>query len=392
LRVEGDELRVKNLDLHIEERRTLFLRLSDLKTTYKHNSKMKNSIIILFVIIAMAAVSCGGGQSTGKEKQVTLSAAGATFPQPFYNLAFKKHNEAGGPLVNYGGIGSGGGIKSLRDQVVDFGATDAYLSDAELAEMPGNVIHIPTCIGAVVIAYNLPGVNSLKLTPSLLEGIFLGKITKWNDPLITEANPEITMPDMDITVVYRSDGSGTTYIFSDYMSKVSPEWNTQLGTGKALNWPAGIGAKGNPGVAGTISQSQGTIGYIGFEYAYAQKIPMARVMNSSGSFIEPSLDSFTAAAAVVMPADTRVMITNSPNPDAYPITSFTWIIMYREQAYSRHSREAAEATVRTVKWLIGPEAQAIATSVHYASLPQDAAEQAAILLQGITFEGDLLLK
>jgi len=244
----------------------------------------------------------------------------------------------------------------------------------------------------VVIAYNLPGVNSLKLTPSLLEGIFLGKITKWNDPLITEANPEITMPDMDITVVYRSDGSGTTYIFSDYMSKVSPEWNTQLGTGKALNWPAGIGAKGNPGVAGTISQSQGTIGYIGFEYAYAQKIPMARVMNSSGSFIEPSLDSFTAAAAVVMPADTRVMITNSPNPDAYPITSFTWIIMYREQAYSRHSREAAEATVRTVKWLIGPEAQAIATSVHYASLPQDAAEQAAILLQGITFEGDLLLK
>jgi phosphate transport system substrate-binding protein len=353
---------------------------------------MKNQIIILLAIVALAAASCGSGPSTGKADKVTLSAAGATFPQPFYNLAFKKHNEAGGPLINYGGIGSGGGIKSLRDQIVDFGATDAYLSDAELAEMPGEVVHIPTCIGAVVIAYNLPGVKGLQLTPALLEGIFLGTIKTWNDPQITAVNPEITMPAMDITVVYRSDGSGTTYIFSDYMSKVSAVWNEEMGTGKALNWPSGIGAKGNPGVAGTISQSQGTIGYIGFEYAYAQNIPMARVMNSSGIFIEPTLDSFTAAADVDMPADTRVMITNSPNSEAYPITSFTWIIMYREQAYGRHSREAAEAAVKTVKWLTGPEAQAIATSVHYAPLPQNAVDQAAIVLKGITFDGEPLLK
>jgi phosphate transport system substrate-binding protein len=212
--------------------------------------------------------------------------------------------------------------------------------------MPGEVVHIPTCIGAVVIAYNLPGVTDLKLTPELLEGIFLGNIKMWNDPKILAANPDLVIPEMEITVVYRSDGSGTTYIFSDYMSKVSPVWKAQLGTGKALNWPAGIGAKGNPGVAGTISQSEGSIGYIGFEYAFAQKIPMAKVMNSAGFYIEPTLESFTAAAAAEMPADTRVMITNSPNPAAYPITSFTWIIMYKELAYGKHSSEAAEAAVR----------------------------------------------
>ncbi|MGE5348620.1 MAG: phosphate ABC transporter substrate-binding protein PstS [Actinomycetota bacterium] len=354
---------------------------------------MKNKVIILIAAMALVLASCGGGGSqAGKQKQVSLSAAGATFPQPFYNLAFKKYYEAGGPLINYGGIGSGGGIKSLRDQIVDFAATDAYLSDTELAEMPGEVVHIPTCIGAVVIAYNLPGVTDLKLTPELLEGIFLGNIKMWNDQKILAANPGLIVPDMEITVVYRSDGSGTTYIFSDYMSKVSPVWSAQLGTGKALNWPAGIGAKGNPGVAGTLSQTQGSIGYIGFEYAFAQKIPMARLMNSAGFFIEPTLESFTAAAAAEIPADTRVMITNSPNPAAWPITSFTWIIMYRELAYGKHSQEAAEAAVNTVKWLTGEEAQAIATSVHYAALPQNASIQAASLLKGITYQGEPILK
>lgn len=348
---------------------------------------MKKTIAFLTLIIALTAVSCGGGQKTGKAKQVTLSAAGATFPQPFYNLAFKKYNEDGGPVINYGGIGSGGGIKSLRDRVVDFGATDAFLSDAEMAEMPGEVVHIPACIGAVVIAYNLPGVTGLKLTPALLEGIFLGNITKWNDPAIANVNPAISLPDMNITIVYRSDGSGTTYIFSDYMSKVSQLWREKLGTGKALNWTTGIGAKGNPGVAGTISQSKGTIGYIGFEYAFAQKIPMAQVMNSSGNFIEPALTSFTSAANVEIPADTRVMITNSPDPDAYPITSFTWIILYREQAYANRTAETAEATVEAVRWLTRADAQSIAKSVHYASLPPQAAEKAEALLRGITYEG-----
>ena len=354
---------------------------------------MKKQIFILLVMAAIVVTSCGGGgQKAGKEKQVTLSAAGATFPQPFYNLAFKKYNEEGGPVINYGGIGSGGGIKSLRDRVVDFGATDAYLSDTELSEMPAEVVHIPTCIGAVVIAYNLPGVTALKLTPELLEGIFLGTITKWNDKKLAEINPGLTLPDMNITVVYRSDGSGTTYIFSDYMSKVSQTWKEQLGTGKALNWPAGIGAKGNPGVAGTISQSEGTIGYIGFEYAFAQKILMAQVMNKAGNFIEPTLGSFTAAASADMPADTRIMITNSDNPEAYPITSFTWIIMYKEQGYADRTRATAEATVNAVAWLTGENAQAIAASVHYAPLPQKASEQAALVLKSITYEGQPVIK
>ena len=354
---------------------------------------MKKQVFILIVLVAIIATSCGGGgQKAGKEKQVTLSAAGATFPQPFYNLAFKKYNEEGGPVINYGGIGSGGGIKSLRDRVVDFGATDAYLSDTELSEMPAEVVHIPTCIGAVVIAYNLPGVTGLKLTPELLEGIFLGTITKWNDKKLADINPGLALPDMNITVVYRSDGSGTTYIFSDYMSKVSQVWNEKLGTGKSLNWPSGIGAKGNPGVSGTISQSAGTIGYIGFEYAFAQKIPMAQVMNKAGNFIEPTLGSFTAAGDAEIPADTRVMITNSSHPEAYPISSFTWIIMYKEQAYADRSRATAEATVNTVRWLTGGKAQAIATSVHYAPLPQKASEQAALILKGITYEGQPIMK
>jgi phosphate transport system substrate-binding protein len=275
---------------------------------------------------------------------------------------------------------------------VDFGATDAYLSDSELSEMPGEVVHIPTCIGAVVIAYNLPGVTELKLTPELLEGIFLGTIKKWNDKKLADINPGIALPDMDITVVYRSDGSGTTYIFSDYMSKVSQTWNGQLGTGKALNWPTGIGAKGNPGVAGTISQSAGTIGYIGFEYAFAQKILMAQLMNKAGNYIVPTLASFTAAASAEMPSDTRIMITNSANPEAYPITSFTWIIMYKEQAYGDRSPVTAEATVKAVNWLTGSDAQAIATSVHYAPLPQKAAEQAALVLKSIQYKGQSILK
>jgi phosphate transport system substrate-binding protein len=354
---------------------------------------MKKQILLLLAIISLVAVSCGGGgQKQAKAKQLTLSAAGATFPQPFYNLAFKKYNEDGGPVINYGGIGSGGGIKSLRDRVVDFGATDAFLSDAEMAEMPGEVVHIPTCIGAVVIAYNLPGVTGLKLTPGLLEGIFLGNITKWNDPEIANVNPGVTFPDMNITIVYRSDGSGTTNIFSDYMSKISPSWKEKMGTGKALNWTAGIGAKGNPGVAGTISQSQGTIGYIGFEYAIAQKISMAQIMNSSGNFIEPTLASITGAANVEIPADTRVMITNSPNPDAYPITSFTWIILYKEQAYANRTPEVAKATVDAIKWLTWADAQSIAISVHYASLPQQAVEKADVLLREITYKGKPVLE
>lgn len=357
-----------------------------------YNKYMKKVLILLVVTLIAASCNNSGSSKTVKNKSVTLTAAGATFPLPFYNLAFKRYAEATGVTVNYGGIGSGGGIKSLRDKVVDFGATDAFLSDEELVSMSAPVVHVPTCIGGVVLGYNLPGVSGLKLTPEVIEGIFLGEITKWNDARITEVNKDLKLPDMKITVVYRSDGSGTTYIFSDYMTKAGKSWAAKIGTGKSLNWPVGIAAKGNPGVAGTISQSAGTIGYIGYEFAVAQKIPAAFVKNSSGNFIEPGLASLSAAAETEIPADTRVMLTNSSNPQAYPITSFTWIILYREQAYDNHPQAKAEATVNAVKWLTGPDGQAIATSVNYAPLPQKAVEQASKVLAEVTYNGTKLLR
>lgn len=348
-------------------------------------------LIFLTTILVLIIMSCNRG-STGKKgsvngENITITAAGATFPMPFYNLAFKKYGEKSGITFNYGGIGSGGGIRSLSDRVVDFGATDAYLSDKEMSELPAGIVHIPTCIGAVVIAYNLPGVDSLKLTPGLLEKIFLGTITKWNDPGIAAINSGLKLPDARITVVYRSDGSGTTYIFSDYMSKISNSWKEKMGTGKSLNWTIGIGAKGNPGVAGTISQSVGTIGYIGSEYAFAQNIRYALVRNSSGNFINPDVKTISAAAKMEIPEDTRIMVTNSSDPQAYPISGFTWIILYKEQSYNDRTVVRAKEMIKFIDWLLGSDGQAIAESVNYAPLPTDVSSLARKILDSVTFDG-----
>ncbi|HLN55737.1 MAG TPA: phosphate ABC transporter substrate-binding protein PstS [Bacteroidales bacterium] len=348
---------------------------------------MKKAFLLLLVVTVIVSCNSGGKKETGKQGKITITAAGATFPMPFYNLAFRNYGEKNGIDLNYGGIGSGGGIRSLADKIVDFGATDAFLSDKELTEFQSGVVHIPTCLGAVVIAYNLPGVDSLKVTPALLENIFLGKLKKWNDPEIGKINPGVKFPDQNITVVYRSDGSGTTQIFSDYMTKVGKEWAEKVGKGKSLNWPAGIGAKGNPGVAGTISQTAGTIGYIGSEYAFAQKIPYALVQNSSGNFINPGIQTVSAAARTEIPADTRIMVTNSPDPEAYPISGFTWIIMYKDLAYNGRTKEQAAAIVAFLEWLTGDEGQAIAESVNYAPLPSEVREAAKKLLGTITFDG-----
>ena len=353
---------------------------------------MKNLIILLVIITLTASCKSGGKKESAGNGKVSLTAAGATFPMPFYNLAFKKYGELSGSTITYGGIGSGGGIRSLTDKVIDFGATDAFLSDKETSDMPAEVVHIPTCIGAVVIAFNLPGVDNLKITPEILENIFLGNITMWNDPLIKSVNQDLTLPASKITVVYRSDGSGTTFIFSDYMSKVSKLWQEKVGTGKSLNWPVGIGAKGNPGVAGTISQSEGSLGYIGSEYAFAQKIHYASLQNSSGNFIKPDTKSLSAAAKSEIPSDTRIMITNSSDPDAYPISGFTWIILYREQSYNGRSAAQAEETVKTLDWLVDPDAQSIAESVNYAPLPSEVTEVAKGILRTITYDGNQILK
>jgi phosphate transport system substrate-binding protein len=354
---------------------------------------MKQLTILILAVLMLQACSNSSNKKTEEKSaaKLTLTAAGATFPMPYYNMVFNQYTAKTGTQITYGGIGSGGGIRSLTDKVIDFGATDAYLEDANLTEMPAEVVHIPTVLGAVVIAYNLPGVDSLKLSNQLLEDIFMGKITKWNDPKIKQNNQGLTLPELAITVVVRSDGSGTTHIFSDYMTKISKLWAEKVGTGKALQWPVGMGAKGNPGVAGTISQTRGAVGYIGSEYAFAQKIQTAQVQNSSGNYVSASIASVSAAAQGQIPDDTRIMLTNSDNPESYPISGFTWIILYKEQNYNKRSKGQALATVTFLDWLVSAEAQNEAEKVHYSPLPAAAAEKAKTILRTITYDGQPLL-
>ena len=354
---------------------------------------MKNLLLILTVVAVFAACQNNKKKSADKTtKNVSITAAGATFPMPFYNQLISEYATKSGIQVTYGGIGSGGGIRSLKDKVVDFGATDAFLTDDQAADLSAPVIHVPTCLGAVVLAYNLPGVTSLKIKNEVLVKIFTGEIKKWNDELIKADNQGVTLPDLNISLIYRSDGSGTTQIFSDYMSKISEKWAKEIGTGKSLNWPAGMGAKGNPGVAGTIKQTEGAFGYIGSEYAFAQKLPFVSLQNKAGKFIEPSLSSISAAAKGDIPADTRVMLTNSSDPDAYPISAFTWIILYKEQAYGDRSRQQAEETIKFLDWLISADAQSVAQKVDYAPLPEKVVTLAKTILKSATYNGETILK
>lgn len=355
---------------------------------------MKQLLSIVLVLAVFAAVAGNNANtSVGNDsKSISISGAGATFPLPFYNQLIADYSTKTGMLVTYGGIGSGGGIRSLKDKVVDFGATDAFLTNAQAAEFSAPVVHIPTCLGAVVLAYNLPGVTSLKLKNEVLAKIFLGEITKWNDKLIQAENPEAKLPDLAISIIYRSDGSGTTFIFSDYMSKISEKWAKEVGTGKTLKWPVGMSAKGNPGVAGTIKQTVGAFGYIGSEYAFAEKIPFVRLQNKSGNFIEPSVASVSAAAQGEIPSDTRVMLTNSADPKAYPISAFTWIILYQEQSYNDRTLQQAEETVKFLSWVIDADAQAVAQKVDYAPLPPKAVTLAKTILKSVTYKGVPILK
>ena len=339
---------------------------------------------LVLISIALMTASCAG-----KGGRVTqLDAAGATFPLPYYTEAFKAYEELSGIHVNYGAVGSGGGIRSLKDEVVDFAASDAFLSDEELAEMPREVIHIPTCMGAVVIAYNCPEIAGLKLTGEIIANIYLGKITRWNDPAIVAINPDEKLPDKEISPVYRSDGSGTTNVFSDYLTKVSPDWAAQIGTGKSLKWPTGMAAKGNPGVAGVISQTDGAIGYVGSEYSFSLKIPTAKVQNQAGNFVLPSLESISAAAAGEVAPDTRQMITNSAHPEAYPISCLTWLISYKDLSYSNHSEAEAAETARLLNWMLSDEAQAITSQIHFAPLSPEMIAAAKAQLAQLTYGGN----
>ena len=343
------------------------------------------------MVAAITMVSCGGNATNGSREAQELSGAGATFPLPFYNVVFEKFAEVNGDVVAYGGIGSGGGVRNLRDKIVDFAGSDAFLSDKEMAEM-APVVHIPTCMGAVVLAYNLDGVKELKLSGEIIADIFAGNIKMWNDERLVALNPDVKLPNESIIPVFRSDGSGTTFVFTDYLTKVSPMWREKYGAGKSVNFPSGQAAKGNPGVAGVIKQTNNSIGYVGSEYAFAQKIPYAKIKNQRGEIVEPNAASISAAASGVIPADTRCSITNADAAGAYPISTFTWMIIYKEQNYSDRSKEQAMATLDLAQFIISDLAQHITSEVHYAPLPAKAKELSMTNLKTVTYDGVSILQ
>lgn len=302
--------------------------------------------------------------------QTTLNGAGATFPYPMYSKWFSKYHDAHPDIqFNYQSIGSGGGIRQVLAGTVDFGASDGPMTDEQLAQAKTKILHVPTVLGAVVPAYNVSGISGeIKFTPEVLAGIFMGRITNWNDKAIASANPGVNFPkDEPIVVIHRSDGSGTTYIFTDYLSKVSSEWQGQVGKGTSVKWPVGLGGKGNEGVAGMIRQMQGSIGYIELIYAVQNKIPYGTMKNAAGTFVKANLDSVTAAAASVknMPPDFRVSITNAPGKDAYPISSFTWLLIPAQ------SKDAAKGKIIAdfLNWMVD-DGQKMTADLTYAPLPE----------------------
>jgi phosphate transport system substrate-binding protein len=346
---------------------------------------------------AALLAACGGdnkgtaGASSGAQQAgtsgVDLTGAGATFPYPIYSKWVSDYATKTGVKINYQSIGSGGGIRQISEQTVDFGASDGPMSNDELSKAKGgDIMHFPTVLGADVMTYNLNGVSqALKLTGAVIADIYLGKITKWNDTRIASLNPGVQLPASDILVVHRSDGSGTTYIFTDYLAAVSPEWAKTVGRGKEVKWPAGIGAKGNEGVAGQVKQTPGSIGYVELAYAKQNKLPYAHVRNAAGNFVEPSIESITAAAAgAPLPATTdyRVSIVNAPGAQAYPISSFTWLLVYKNQADSIKARKLKEF----LRWAYA-EGEQSAASLDYAPLPAGLTQRLTARLDSIQVSG-----
>jgi len=343
-------------------------------------------LVPILTAAALLSAACGGESGsagdTGAARSsgsVDLTGAGATFPYPLYSKWFADYANQTGVRINYQSIGSGGGIRQLSEQTVDFGATDSPMTDEELARAKGGpILHIPTVLGAVVIAYNLPEVTQpIKLTGPVLADIYRGQITKWNDPRIAQLNAGVTLPPTDVLVVHRSDGSGTTYIFSDYLAAVSPEWAAAPGRGKELKWPVGLGAKGNEGVSAQVKQLPGAIGYTELAYARQNQLPVASIQNKSGNFVAPNAESVTAAAAGAMgklgaDSDYRISVVNADGANAYPISSFTWLIVYQNQPDQVKGQKLEDF----LKWALTAGQQS-AAALDYAPLPPELARQLA---------------
>jgi phosphate transport system substrate-binding protein len=357
------------------------------------------SVLALIIALSLGASACSkpktapvaDNQQTQIEQVKELIGAGATFPAPLYQKYFDVYRQQKGITVNYQGIGSGGGINQLIEKIVHFGGTDAPMRLEQIEKAGSTVLHVPACLGAVVVTYNLEGSPKLQFDADLLANIFMGKIRRWSDPAIAAMNPGVSLPDAEILVAFRSDGSGTTYTFADFLNKANPEWRDTMGLGTSLEWPVGIGSKGNDGVSGTVRITPNSIGYVELIYAYQNNLPYATIRNKSGNFIEPTLQSVSAAADVVLPDDLIVSLTDTDAPDGYPIATFSWMIAYREQDDGIRNLAEATATANMLWWVV-TDAQQYNETLQYGKLSPAAVEKAKALIKSMTFNGKPILK
>lgn len=344
--------------------------------------------VAVFAMISFT--SCNGGGASVDDN--TLLGGGSTFDNPLFSKMFSEYNKLNGLKVNYQSIGSGGGIQQLTSKTIDFGASDNPLNAKQDSVLSAPVIHIPVTAGAVVLSYNLPDVkDTLLFTPEIIADIFLGKITKWDDPKIAAINKGVKLPSSIIIVNHRSDGSGTTGIFTTYLDKVSDEWHTKVGKGNSVNWPTGLGGKGNEGVAGGIKQTPGALGYIELAYAVQNNMSYAKIQNKSGNFITPSIASVTAAANITIPADAKVSLTNTDAADGYPISGLSWVLIYKEQKYADRSADRATKLLKLLSWMIH-DGQQYSSALNYAPLSPNAVSVGDAILKSATYDGKPILQ
>lgn len=335
-------------------------------------------LIVFFLFILQGCTNQTGDK--------TLSCTGASFPFPFYNTLFSQYENASGNLIINNGYSSGSGIRSLLDKLIDFAGSDAILSEEEFAQFDSEVLTIPICLGAIVLAYNIPDSPCLKLNSSLISDIFLQKITHWNDPAIQKVNPDLNLPNLPITIIRRSDGSGTNFVFSDYLCKTSSEWEEKMGRGRSLSWHSGIAVSGNILAATTIERTPGSMGYIGQEHATVLDLPIAAIQNRSGEYVLPTKESILAAAEMDYPDDMRVMLTDSPNKNAYPLSCYSWFYVYKNQAYAERNIEKYNTLKDFLYYTISPEQQKMAGSMSYVPLPDNVIEKARNQIESLKWD------
>jgi phosphate transport system substrate-binding protein len=348
--------------------------------------KIPKLSIVASLLLAFASFNTAMAQD---DKQ--LLGAGSSFDYPLFTKMFAAYNSSTGVQVNYQSVGSGAGISQLTAKTVDFGASDAPMNGKQDSALSGPAIHIPVTAGAVVLSYNLPEVkDQLQFSPAVLADIFLGNITKWDDAKIAAINKGVKLPSTPILIAHRSDGSGTTNIFTTYLAKVSGDWKSKVGNGSAVNWPVGLGGKGNEGVAGLVKQTPGSIGYIELAYAVQNSMPYAKMQNKAGKWINPSIASVTAAANVAIPADSKVSLTNTDAADGYPISGFSWVVVYKEQSYSGRSKDRAAYLLKLLSWMIH-DGQKFSNDLNYAPLSAAAVKVGDAQLKSVTYGGKPVL-